>query len=467
MTQTTPKSTESLIPTPAQPPKQQRRKKPIPMLLVAVVAVAGGFGYAVWRLQPQPVADVLKVSGRIEGYETEIGVKRSGRIESIAVREGAAVKKGQELIRLDDSNDQLLQEQLRGAQARVVSAQSDEQQARSDVEGVQREIEQVESQIREAQLNLQQSQGDAQGRIDQARSNVAAARAQMLQAEAQAKQAEAEVKLAGMNRDRYAKLVKEGAINQQQFDQSQTTFDTAVAILEAGQAAVNAAREQLSAALGGLTQAKTIGFNPSIRKAQLEALRRKREQKYAQLKSAQAKVKSAEAKVKDAIASKQQIVTQIEDSKKDLNVVSPLDGVVTARSVEPGAVISSQTKILTVVDPKTVYLRGFIPEGDIGKVRLGQTAKIFLDSAPNKPLKGKVIAIDPQASFTPENIYFQKDRVRQVVGIRINVENPAGCFNPDNPYKGADLPCAKIGMPTDAEILLKGEMGMVKVESIR
>jgi len=96
-----------------------------------------------------------------------------------------------------------------------------------------------------------------------------------------------------------------------------------------------------------------------------------------------------------------------------------------------------------------------IPEGDIGKVRLGQTTKIFLDSAPEKPLIGKVISIDPQASFTPENIYFQKDRVRQVIGVRIQVENPQGCFNPENPYQESDLPCAKVGMPADAEIKLQ------------
>ena len=89
-------------------------------------------------------------------------------------------------------------------------------------------------------------------------------------------------------------------------------------------------------------------------------------------------------------------------------------------------------------------------------MRLGQTAKIFLDSAPKQPLLGKVVSTDPQASFTPENIYFQKDRVKQVVGIRISVENPAGCFNPDQPYDSGNLPCAKIGMPADAEILLQG-----------
>ncbi|MFN6568499.1 HlyD family secretion protein [Dendronalium sp. ChiSLP03b] len=454
MTQTVPPSPENLQDTPI--PKQQRRKKPI-LLLIGGLLVVCGIGYALWRSQPRGAVNILQVSGRIEGYETEIGVKRSGRIESIAVREGAAVKKGQELIKLDNTDDQLLQDQLHGAEARVASAQSDEQQAISDVERVTREIQEITSQINEAKLNLQQSQGDTEGRIEQAQSNVAAARATLVQAQAQVKQAVAEVNLAKINRDRYAQLVKEGAINQQQFDQAQTTLDTAVATLEARQAAVNAERQQLSAVSGALTQVKTTGFNPGIRNAQLTALVRKQQQSYAQLKSAQAKVKSARAKVKDAQASKQQILTQIADSKKDLNVVSPLDGVVTARSVEPGAVVSSQTNILTIVDPKTVYFRGFIPEGDIGKVRLGQTTKISIDSAPDKPLEGKVIAIDPQASFTPENIYFQKDRVRQVVGIRIEVQNPDSCFNPENPYTASDLPCAKMGMPADAEISLKAE----------
>ncbi|MBW4513002.1 MAG: HlyD family efflux transporter periplasmic adaptor subunit [Scytonematopsis contorta HA4267-MV1] len=457
MTQLVPKSTESIPNAPALPPKPEHHKKPKPLLVVAILLAIGGIGYVFWCLQPQPVANVLKVSGRIDGYETEIGVKRSGRIESIAVREGTAVKKGQNLIRLDDSNDQLLQEQLQGAQARVASAQSDEQQAISDIEQAQGGIEQINSQISEAKLNVQQSQGDAQGRIGQAQSNVAAAKAQLVQAQAQSKQTAAEVKLAKVNRDRYIKLVAEGAINKQQFDQTQTAYDTAVATLEARQAAVNAASQQLSAAQGALTQAQTTGLNPGIRNAQLAALYRKREQSNAQLKSAQAKVKSAQAKVKDALASQQQIATQIKDSKRDLNVISPLDGVITARSVEPGAVVSSQSKILTVVDPNNIYLRGFVPQGDIGKVRVGQVAKIYLDSALNKPLQGKVISIDPQASFTPENIYFQKDRVRQVVGIRISVENPAGCFNPENPYAGGDLPCAKIGMPADADILLKAE----------
>ncbi|MHC5828401.1 MAG: HlyD family secretion protein, partial [Nostoc sp.] len=137
--------------------KQQRRKKPI-LLVIGALLVVGGIGYAVWRSQPQASVNVLQVSGRIEGYETEIGIKRSGRIESIVVREGAAVKKGQELIKLDNTDDQLLQGQLLGTQARVTSAKYDEQQAISDVEQVARETQEINSQINEAKLNFRQSQ---------------------------------------------------------------------------------------------------------------------------------------------------------------------------------------------------------------------------------------------------------------------------------------------------------------------
>ncbi|HEY9663353.1 MAG TPA: HlyD family efflux transporter periplasmic adaptor subunit, partial [Allocoleopsis sp.] len=250
-------------------------------------------------------------------------------------------------------------------------------------------------------------------------------------------------------------LIAEGAVNQQEFDQTQTALETAEATYQAQVAAVEAARQQLSAAQGGLTQSQTAGLNPTIRNTQLDALLRRRQQSEAQLKVAQAQLKAAEARIEDAKAAKQEIETQLKDSEQDLNVVSPLDGIVTARSVEPGAVVDSQSKLLTLIDPQTVYLRGFLPQGEIGSVRVGQTVRVYLDSAPKQPLDGQVIAIDPQASFTPENIYFQQDRVKQVVGIRISVNNPKGCNNPTNPYVGDGLPCAMQGMPADAEILLK------------
>jgi HlyD family secretion protein len=94
---------------------------------------------------------------------------------------------------------------------------------------------------------------------------------------------------------------------------------------------------------------------------------------------------------------------------------------------------------LTVINPDEVYLRGFIPEGEIADLKVGQPAKVFLDSRPDLPLSAKISVIDTQASFTPENIYFKEDRVKQVFGVKISIDRPDGL--------------AKPGMPADAEIV--------------
>jgi HlyD family secretion protein len=88
-------------------------------------------------------------------------------------------------------------------------------------------------------------------------------------------------------------------------------------------------------------------------------------------------------------------------------------------------------------------MRGFILGGQIAHIRVGQATRIYLDDDPHhkKPLKARVAAIDTQASFTPENVYFHKDRVEQVFGVKLAFDQPAGYVKP--------------GMPADAEILLQ------------
>ena len=90
-----------------------------------------------------------------------------------------------------------------------------------------------------------------------------------------------------------------------------------------------------------------------------------------------------------------------------------------------------------------VYMRGFIPEGDIGRVKIGQAARVYLDSSPSTPIEAEVTRIDPQASFTPENTYFRDDRVKQVFGVKLRVRGAEGF--------------AKPGMPADGQILVEGD----------
>lgn len=400
----------------------QRKDNTRLRILVPLGIVIIGAGISVIYFGSRPQSDTLPLSGRIEGYETDVGAKVPGRVEFVAVREGDQVRDGQLIVQLDDDE---VQAQLDATKAQLASAQQQARQARLQIDVLQ-------SQVRQAQLTLEQSEGDTTGRVSQAEANLATAQAQLAEAEAQLSAVRSDLELARVERDRYVGLAQAGAATQERADQAQTTFETTQATLNVREAAVVAAQRQVNAAEAILTQAQTTRLNPDIRTAELDVLQKQLIQAESQFAAAQDNVARAEAAQRE-----------IEARMSYLNIASPLNGVVTARSAEPGEIVTTGSTLLSLIDLDTVYLRGFIPEGEIGKVRVGQTANIFLDSAPDQPLSARVISIDTQASFTPENIYFREDRVQQVFGVRLGIENPAGF--------------AKPGMPADGEIVLDGD----------
>jgi HlyD family secretion protein len=395
-----------------------KRHGPKPIVLILVLAVAGAVFYFIWNATHQLDRTKLHVSGRVEGYETNIGAKIAGRVDFIAVREGDAVKTDQLIVRLSDED---IQAQLRGAKARLQKAEADRRQAAD-------QLDVVKSQIEEAQLNERQSVEDAKGRIFQAQSNVASAQANLAQTQAQVTQAKADWKLANLRKTRYQKLAQRGAVAQDDADQADTTEATTQATVESRQSTVESSRKLLAAAQGALTQARSNQFNPGIRNAQLAGNR-------VQLTKAAEAVAGADHDIANAKAE----VEQIQANIAYLNILSPIDGIVTARPIEPGAVVAAGQTVLALINLNTVYLRGYIPEGEAGRIRVGQKANVFLDSAPKTALPSHISEIDPEASFTPENIYFKEDRVQQVFGLKIAIENPGGF--------------AKPGMPADADIM--------------
>lgn len=400
-----------------QPPHGSK----LPLVLIRLLLISGlvAAGYYGWlAIQPHKTNE-LRVSGRIEGYETNVGAKIGGRVNFIKYREGAEVKRGELIVKISDDD---IQAQLRGAAARHRQAKQQEDQADSQVKV-------VESQIEEAKLNWDQSHEDMQGKILQARANLAAAQSQLSEAEAQYQQAEADLRLARIRKERYGSLIVKGAVTQDQYDQADTTCATATATVAARRSAVDSSRKQVTAQEGLLTQALTTRLNPPIRSAQLAALGR-------QLQAAQSQLRAAHQAVSNAMAARDEVDANI----AYLNILSPIDGIVTARPVEPGAVVVAGQTMLSLINLEAVYLRAYVAEGDIGRVRVGQEARVFVDSAPTKPLAGTVIEIDPVASFTPENIYFRDDRVKQVFGIKIGITHPAGYCKP--------------GMPADADIVV-------------
>jgi HlyD family secretion protein len=123
------------------------------------VVLLTSVGLETWySLRPTPLK-AIKLSGRIEGYETDVSTKSSGRVEWVAVREGTVVKKGQLLVRLDDAE---IRSELQAATAQVDAARKRAMESQLQISVFQKQID-------EAGLGLQQSQGDSQGKIEEAK----------------------------------------------------------------------------------------------------------------------------------------------------------------------------------------------------------------------------------------------------------------------------------------------------------
>ena len=140
---------------PASDVSKSKHKTRLRVLIPLGILVVGA-GLSVTYFLSRSPTDTLQLSGRIEGYETDVGAKVSGRVEFVAVREGDQVNDGQVIVRLDDDE---VQAQLDEVKAQLASAQQQERQAQLQI-GV------LQSQIWRAQVSLEQSQEDTVGQVE-------------------------------------------------------------------------------------------------------------------------------------------------------------------------------------------------------------------------------------------------------------------------------------------------------------
>ena len=413
MTQAPPPAAEQRTPPPhvsgATPSAENKapRSRVARIFLIAGVIVAALVIWKIFFATPSLPASIIALSGRIEGDDSAVAPKTSGKILEVTVREGDTVTAGQVIARLDDAQVRAREDSARAA---LLNAQAKLQAARDQIAVLQ-------EQLRQNQLQTGQSDMDAQGRVRQAQADLTAAQADLTQQQAA-------LRLAEFNRDAYMRLAKTGAASEQQGLQAEVQAAQAAAAVAAAQRRVDSAR-------GALTTAEANLENPKIRVSQVAGTER-------QMTAQQSTIAATKAETEQAQAQ----LAQAEADRADLTVLAPFSGTVLTRAAEPGEVVQAGTAIVTLLDLSKVYLRGFIPEGEIGKVKVGQPAHIFLDSNSNQPLDGYVLRIDPQATFTPENTYFRDDRVKQVVGVKVQLTQGIGF--------------AKPGMPADGEILTSG-----------
>jgi HlyD family secretion protein len=145
-------------------------------------------------------------------------------------------------------------------------------------------------------------------------------------------------------------------------------------------------------------------------------------------------VEAARARVAEARAA----LTLAQARLAEARLVSPITGLVLRKNVEVGETVNPGVSILTLMDPRDLWVRAYVPEIDIGRVKLGQEARITVDAYPGRAFAGTVSEIASEAEFTPKNVQTRKERVNLVFRIKIAVRNPDGVLKP--------------GMPADAEI---------------
>ncbi len=145
---------------------------------------------------------------------------------------------------------------------------------------------------------------------------------------------------------------------------------------------------------------------------------------------------------------------QVEQAKASLKLAetqlsytllqAPIAGIVLVKSAEVGEVVNPGTSILTLADLTNVWLRAYIPETELSRVKWGQEVIVTTDLYPRKEYKGRISFISSQSEFTPKQIQTEKERVTLVYRIKVDIPNPSGELKP--------------GMPADGRILLGPEI---------
>ena len=146
---------------------------------------------------------------------------------------------------------------------------------------------------------------------------------------------------------------------------------------------------------------------------------------------------TAQAQIKEASMAMAVIETQIGYTR----LVAPLSGVVLVKNAETGEFVVPGGAVVSLGDVEKPWLKAFINENDLGRVKLGQKVSVTTDSYPGKVYPGKITFLSSEAEFTPKNVQTAKERVKLVYRIKVSLENPHGELKP--------------GMPADGRIHLK------------
>ncbi len=380
-------------------------KKKLVVLPLLAAAVAGWLAFT--RHNAGPGDGAVRISGNIEVTDVECSFKVAGWVESRLVSEGETVAAGQPVARLD-SEDLAQEVAMRRAERAGAAAKLAELEAGSRMEEIQR----ARASVEQAQARLDELlAGSRSQEIEAARASVQRAGAEMTRAET--------------DYTRLNQLYERNAVSAKERDHAYAAFATSRAQLAEARERLDLVeegprQERIAQARAALSEARA-GYDQVASGPRKETI----EQARAELARAENALGLAETRLSYAAIS------------------SPTAGLVLSDHVEAGEYVAPGAPVVTIGDLNTVWLRGYIHETDLGRVKPGQWARVTTDTYPGKAYEGVVSFISSEAEFTPKSVQTDKERVNLVYRIKIDIPNPALELKP--------------GMPADAEIRIDGE----------
>lgn len=353
----------------------------------------------------------IKLSGNIELTEVDVAFKTSGKLVELKVDEGDFVKAGQEVARIDP---QMMEQQRLRDQAGVLSAQTQLAQLRTAIEyqhaTLNSDVEMRRAALRQAEARLAELlAGSRTQEVEQSRQRVAELKVQAEQAQ--------------LDWERGQALYKEDDISRQQYDQYRTRWESSGAALRQAEQALalvkeGPRKEQIDSARAQVEQARA-----ALKLSEANAIDLKRREQELQTRAAEIE------RAKGQLGMSQ---TQVEDTIAR----SPVDGVVLVKPVDNGEVVAAGTPVLTVGNIAKPWLRGYVKETDLGRVKVGDKVRVTTDSYPGKEYWGRVSFISAEAEFTPKQIQTTEERVKLVYRIKVELDNPNHELKSNMPVDG-------------------------------
>jgi len=382
------------------------RKKALPALFVLLIAAAAACFF--YFRQAGSSLPEIRTSGHVEVTEVDMSFRLPGHVARLFVDEGARVKGGDVLAELDQE---------------TLKARNDQAQAM---------VKELETRQASLALSIQLKEEVLEAEIKRAEAGKSAAfaRYQSLKtgsreqeiAEAAAARDRARYEWGNRRRDaeRMKELYESRIISSSQYDAAVTAAEAAKAVYEAAEERYKLVKAGPREELVREGKANLAGSDAAL--AAAEAARREVEKMKLDLKALQAQTDQARAQA--AIAE--------EDLRKS-RLYAPFDGFVTVKDVEEQEYVQAGTPVLTLAQLDEVWVKTYVPETQLGKVRLGQQAEVISDTFPDKRYPGLITFISPEAEFTPKNVQTKEERVKLVFRIKVTLENPDQELKPGMP----------------------------------